>query len=437
MQKEILFVDDCQEHIKVLEESLKGDFYVFVARNTVEAINLLNSHKNEFQLILISFASNLIHGVDLLSLIRNNSLHSTVPIVAVVDSNYKDVDTLIKYSVDEMMRLPFGGRFVRNRIYNILEAKKYRELMQNSNNLFSNKKSKIDSGELLFPLKTMPKKQFESINMHSFFDFYRLIDKSTNLINYFDENGELCESTHHCYETWNRNCPCIACISDQCLFNKKEYFKIDRFQEKTFMISSIPFEINNKTYALELIKDVSYQLILSDTSNNTNFSVNEYLNQFNNLSNRDVFTGLYNKIFLFNKIQKKLDKKTPFQVAMIDLNDFKKVNDYYGHVSGDQMILFLTSLLFQLEKETGCIAGRLSGDEFLIIADNDFQLRKEIIKLNSAFEANVFNNGKSTFKTNFAFGIVESKNYESVTKLYEDVDRKMYICKREQKHIIK
>jgi diguanylate cyclase (GGDEF)-like protein len=154
------------------------------------------------------------------------------------------------------------------------------------------------------------------------------------------------------------------------------------------------------------------------------------------LSNRDVFTGLYNKLFLFNEIQKRIDRNENFQVAMIDLNDFKQVNDYYGHVSGDKTILFLTSQLLQLEKESTCIAGRLSGDEFLIISVSSFPLRKTLKKINEYFGSIVFNNGENDFRTNFAFGIVSSKNYKSTTDLYEDVDRKMYNCKRKQKHIL-
>jgi DNA-binding NtrC family response regulator len=46
METEILIIDDDQKHLKILENCLSTDFYVFFANNTIEAINLLNSHKN-------------------------------------------------------------------------------------------------------------------------------------------------------------------------------------------------------------------------------------------------------------------------------------------------------------------------------------------------------------------------------------------------------
>jgi hypothetical protein len=71
----------------------------------------------------------------------------------------------------------------------------------------------------------MPKELYKDLSLKSFFDYYRIVDKKTNLINYY-KDSELYQTNKRCYETWDQIRPCISCISDQCIFNKKEYFKI-------------------------------------------------------------------------------------------------------------------------------------------------------------------------------------------------------------------
>jgi diguanylate cyclase (GGDEF)-like protein len=90
----------------------------------------------------------------------------------------------------------------------------------------------------------------------------------------------------------------------------------------------------------------------------------------NNLANTDALTGLSNRrwarIILEQSIARLNEDKVPFAVALIDLNNFKKINDTYGHLAGDAVLVRLASV-FAKNIADGVEYFRLGGDEFLIV----------------------------------------------------------------------
>ncbi|MGF1687680.1 sensor domain-containing diguanylate cyclase [Photobacterium japonica] len=81
----------------------------------------------------------------------------------------------------------------------------------------------------------------------------------------------------------------------------------------------------------------------------------------------DGLTGLLNRYYLEAAIQDKLNTASPSPSALllIDLDNFKQVNDTYGHVVGDRLLLDVSQKLAGLFGDSG-ILGRLGGDEFLV-----------------------------------------------------------------------
>ena len=83
-------------------------------------------------------------------------------------------------------------------------------------------------------------------------------------------------------------------------------------------------------------------------------------------SNHDVLTGLYNRRF-FEGIMKrsKEEKETSYSVAMLDVDDFKKINDTYGHETGDR-VLAAVSKCIEASLPENAVAVRWGGEEFVI-----------------------------------------------------------------------
>lgn len=96
----------------------------------------------------------------------------------------------------------------------------------------------------------------------------------------------------------------------------------------------------------------------------------ENLEKMLNLANRDYLTGLLNRRAFFKMsdeyIRDAVDKQQKFSVAMFDLDDFKQINDTYGHEAGD-LVLKQFSSIVQNHIRGADIAARFGGEEFCVI----------------------------------------------------------------------
>lgn len=86
------------------------------------------------------------------------------------------------------------------------------------------------------------------------------------------------------------------------------------------------------------------------------------------ITKTDALTHLRNREGLNEDVQQKIDNNTPFALIFIDLDDFKAVNDTFGHASGDAYLMAFS------RKAAGCLRSndvlyRLHGDEFIILTD--------------------------------------------------------------------
>lgn len=96
---------------------------------------------------------------------------------------------------------------------------------------------------------------------------------------------------------------------------------------------------------------------------------NQEINELSDLASRDALTGLYNQRFLYNYCQE--TDKSKSWIYMVDIDDFKRINDVYGHPIGDEAICKTADILNKEVAGKG-IACRIGGDEFLLLC-NDFE----------------------------------------------------------------
>lgn len=102
-------------------------------------------------------------------------------------------------------------------------------------------------------------------------------------------------------------------------------------------------------------------------------SSNQLLMQANHQATHDALTGLYNRQYFIEHLQKRmnsLSESGEFSfLLLIDLDHFKNVNDSLGHDVGDKLLQSVVSRL-QQHVPKGCIVARLGGDEFIITGSN-------------------------------------------------------------------
>ncbi len=84
---------------------------------------------------------------------------------------------------------------------------------------------------------------------------------------------------------------------------------------------------------------------------------------------KDHLTGIYNRKQLENFLRIKLRNSRSFSILMIDLDDFKIINDSYGHNEGDKALIAVTNIFLKSTRNIDLVS-RYAGDEFIIIMEN-------------------------------------------------------------------
>jgi diguanylate cyclase (GGDEF)-like protein len=96
-------------------------------------------------------------------------------------------------------------------------------------------------------------------------------------------------------------------------------------------------------------------------------------NQLKDIASRDSLTKLWNRAEIIKFLREELERgqreRKPTGVIMLDIDHFKKINDFYGHHIGDMAILFIVSRLKKKVRKSDKI-GRYGGDEIIVILPN-------------------------------------------------------------------
>ena len=153
----------------------------------------------------------------------------------------------------------------------------------------------------------------------------------------------------------------------------------------------------------------------------------------------DNLTRLPNRNLLYDRMAQAIERSkrnnTRFAVCFIDLDNFKKINDTYGHHIGDSYLKKLSERISLLVRKTDTIA-RLGGDEFIIILDNitsEKDIGQVMNNLQSSFHRPLTVNNIE-MKTSASIGIaIFPDNGETVESLLQKSDSAMYEIKNKVK----
>jgi two-component system cell cycle response regulator len=100
---------------------------------------------------------------------------------------------------------------------------------------------------------------------------------------------------------------------------------------------------------------------------------------------KDLLTGLFNRRFFYEKIDEEITRASRLNyeiiLSSIDINDFKQVNDNYGHEAGDKLLIFFADLLKKSLRKSFDSLFRFGGDEFVVLLVNcDLEKGTEIFE---------------------------------------------------------
>jgi len=300
----------------------------------------------------------------------------------------------------------------------------------------------IEKKEIFEKIFKICKNMFE-INI---FIFSKKINENTAEIFYiFDEKGIIKEKYIY--------------LNEDSLFSfayQNEYPLIfKRIKRETFILNKGNYGIRSAIFVpLKINKGIEYVFSILSFSRDTfsdedkeiiNFLKNqceivlertEIYEREKERATKDSLTGLFNHRMFHQLLEERIKKGFSFTLVMMDIDDFKKFNDFYGHPAGDKILLEISKILKENVEGKGFCA-RYGGEEFAICFDlpKDEGIRKceEIRKLIENWEFYIDDATKINITASFGIaGFPDDDKKKNL--LIEKADKALYLAKRKGKN---
>jgi diguanylate cyclase (GGDEF)-like protein len=153
------------------------------------------------------------------------------------------------------------------------------------------------------------------------------------------------------------------------------------------------------------------------------------------LAMRDPLTKTYNRLALTDYFAS-LYTKQPLTLALLDVDNFKKINDLFGHDTGDIVLIQIAKALKRVTGENNIF--RIGGEEFVVlfVGEQQHNACTVIELLRDAVETESFSGLQKNIRVTISIGVAESNTIPNLTKLLKEADRRLYQAKSAGKNCI-
>lgn len=259
------------------------------------------------------------------------------------------------------------------------------------------------------------------------FDIVRLVDVSLNIQYNISDDGNLKQEPYQCYAVWNKNKRCENCISAKAFAMKDKLSKFEFVNKDVYFVLALYTEIDNTAYVIELVSKLNDEVLFSAYGKD---DFVQSIESYNRKLYMDSLTNAYNR----NYFNEQLIKSNRFNgIVMFDVDNFKNINDTYGHAIGDFVLKEIIKIVDTFIRSTDAVI-RLGGDEFLVvfqkISKNAFTKRLEKIRQTVSTIHFIEN---SELRVSISMGAVYSN--DSTIDLIE-VDKNLYEAKKQKNSIV-
>ena len=156
--------------------------------------------------------------------------------------------------------------------------------------------------------------------------------------------------------------------------------------------------------------------------------------RFQHLAVTDWLTGLHNhsysRRFLAEALDIAITDGLPLCVVMADIDHFKKINDAYGHLVGDQVLRIAAARMLSAARK-GDEIGRYGGEEFLFILQNtDISAAKDVAeRVRARLKSDAIHSKNVEIRMTLSLGIAQARESDDVDNLIERADAALYAAK--------
>lgn len=160
---------------------------------------------------------------------------------------------------------------------------------------------------------------------------------------------------------------------------------------------------------------------------------------FRTAATKDGLTGLYNRNAFDLRVKSALktfdEGDKPFSVVLFDVDDFKNINDTFGHLSGDKVLQKVAQCLQTTFRKNDCIA-RFGGDEFAVVIEglSEEMARERIVKFEENFRKKRFySRSTGDIKVTISAGFAQAAAGEGPDEILRRADMDMYALKKQKR----
>ena len=158
------------------------------------------------------------------------------------------------------------------------------------------------------------------------------------------------------------------------------------------------------------------------------------LEKYKEMAVVDELTGILNRRGILDMLAKEISRaerfKLPLSITMIDIDNFKSVNDSYGHLTGDKVLRAMAQIIKSNIRSID-LFGRYGGEEFLLVFPNTPKENAKIAaeKLRREIESHKFKYKNEEFRITISAGVAEYNYGDDVKSLISKADEALYKAK--------
>lgn len=273
--------------------------------------------------------------------------------------------------------------------------------------------------------------------LEKMYDFIRIVDPVNKKV-LSRRNSAFAEEDTRCFDYFSKKNMCENCISIRAFCEDETFIKLEHTLDRLYIVTAVPINLDNRRVVIELLINTKNSILYSEKGLDNSSEVYALIDNMNQMALHDPLTGIFNRRYINEKLPVEIFNSKlsgmPISVIMTDIDHFKKINDSYGHLTGDEVLRKFTALLEKNVLEASGWVARFGGEEFLICLPGIEKKRATIFaeQVRKSIEETEITYNSVTVKITASFGsfTANPESDYSMNEMIDKADKKLYEAKR-------
>ncbi|MDL2227040.1 GGDEF domain-containing protein [Deltaproteobacteria bacterium OttesenSCG-928-M10] len=277
-------------------------------------------------------------------------------------------------------------------------------------------------------------------NFLHIYDIIRLVAPQRGELLEYDHSSGIKKTGVSCIDVFGTDERCQNCTSIRAFYSGKTMVKLEYSKGKVLLVISVPVTVNDCQVVAELVKDISDSMTVDIRDHSRVDKVTGVIQSLNKLATTDALTGLFNRRYLDEKMPEIIEdchkNGQHMCCALLDIDNFKQVNDTYGHPVGDQVLAATSHTIASYIRRSSDMAVRYGGEEFfMLFVGVDLTTGRNVLeRVCRQIEQTPIKIDGHTLSVTVSIGLAELFPDENAKELLTRCDKLLYRAKKNGKN---